>query len=807
MTMKNVAADLAGAQWIWAADADPNGYVHARRRFSMSRVPERATLAVTADSRYAVWLNGHEVGRGPGMFRRPGFRVDTFDVTRLLIAGENVLCVLGCYIGIPTHNYDPGPPGILCRLAGPGLDIVSDPSWRVRLSQAWQRDVPRKTWALGATEVFDARRDDPDWLGLDFDDSAWETARVVDQGRLDLLARSTPPFESFFEEAHDPCGAWLAPDSALEIRGPERELFLDDEPLRPCAIPEKGLEGVVLEASVDGSGQALCYDMGVEMCGHIEFELTAPAGARVDCVMVELLRAGRPWCHRKRQLYAMTYVTRAGRQKWRNFHWNAGRYVYLVFRRLTEPVHIHHVGVWRRHARLSCQARFESSDETLDRIFRTGWHTIHMCSHSAQVDCPSREQASYWGDGAWMALWTAWLAGDASFLRLMLESVAYSQDQDGRNPSSLYTGFTGRGRQLVDYSLIMVMAAWEYWWLTADRAVVECVRPYLDRTMNWFRGRVGPSGLIETNFQELFDKKAPDTLFVDHPGIGFHNTPGGRPGIDRNGVSGALNAMYVMALKALADLDAAFGRPEAARATASEADRMIPVVHRTFWLPERGIYVDAVGPKARNQVSQHTNALMALAGVCPASAQPVVLRRVLDESDPSLCVAGPYFWAFIGRAMARAGMQAEALAHIRCLWTPMLDAGATTWWETFLGDELDSLCHGWSSMPSVFLLQEIAGVQATQPGFGALRFSPRIDLLDRVTATVPLPQGAVTMAWSAPGPGQRELRIELDADVSADIELPEGWAFAGRGSRRTSARGPVKACFRCVFRSMSDIKS
>jgi len=149
--MKDVAADLVGAQWIWASDTAPNGYVHARRCFSLPRASGRATLSVTADSRYAVWLNGREVGRGPAMFRRPGFRVDTFDVTRFLAAGENVLCVLGCYIGVATNNYDPGPPGILCRLAGPGVDIVSDTSWRVHVSRAWKRDVPRKTWALGPT--------------------------------------------------------------------------------------------------------------------------------------------------------------------------------------------------------------------------------------------------------------------------------------------------------------------------------------------------------------------------------------------------------------------------------------------------------------------------------------------------------------------------------------------------------------------------------------------------------------------------------------------------------------------------------
>ena len=37
-----------------------------RRTFDLEVVPEEAPARITADSRYVLWVNGQEVGRGPG---------------------------------------------------------------------------------------------------------------------------------------------------------------------------------------------------------------------------------------------------------------------------------------------------------------------------------------------------------------------------------------------------------------------------------------------------------------------------------------------------------------------------------------------------------------------------------------------------------------------------------------------------------------------------------------------------------------------------------------------------------------------
>jgi hypothetical protein len=70
-----------------------------------------------------------------------------------------------------------------------------------------------------------------------------------------------------------------------------------------------------------------------------------------------------------------------------------------------------------------------------------------------------------------------------------------------------------------------------------------------------------------------------------------------------------------------------------------------------------------------------------------------------------LCRGTPFVYSFLLPALRRAGMEREAVRLIKRDWGAMLDRGASTTWETFLGDERDSLCHPWSTAPLLFLLE------------------------------------------------------------------------------------------------------
>src|SRR3954470_24356597 len=115
-----------------------------RRTFELRDVPGHAPARLTADSRYVLWVNGQEVGRGPARSQPSRQRYDSYDLAPYLVAGANVVAVLVTYYGRATSFWQPAPAGsstdamlvFEARLGG-DEELVSDSGWRVKRSAAW----------------------------------------------------------------------------------------------------------------------------------------------------------------------------------------------------------------------------------------------------------------------------------------------------------------------------------------------------------------------------------------------------------------------------------------------------------------------------------------------------------------------------------------------------------------------------------------------------------------------------------------------------------------------------------------------
>jgi hypothetical protein len=228
----------------------------------------------------------------------------------------------------------------------------------------------------------------------------------------------------------------------------------------------------------------------------------------------------------------------------------------------------------------------------------------------------------------------------------------------------------------------------------------------------------------------------------------------------------------------------ALERTTRAGALRAEAAAMRGAADRHFYVPAQTAYADGhFEGQPLAQISQQSNALAVLAGVCPRERAPAVLARVLDPDDPRLCRCGTYFWTYLAEALCRSEMHSAMWREVVRLWNAMAEQGATTWWETFLGDELDSLCHIWSCVPGYLILAEILGVQPAEPGFRRLRIRPRFDLLPDARGSVPVPGGAVRVAWKNLPPDRCELAVECGSPAPAVLELPSGWMVEGTRER------------------------
>lgn len=177
------------ARWIWHG-GDRNAYheyVRFRRTFTLApagqarSLRDGATLAITADAMYQVWLNGKPVGHGPAKSAEGARSVDSHDISQFLQPGENCLEVLVLSIGVGTMTYCPGDAGLIFQIALAGkVIVVSDRRTQVQRDPQRIRPTARR-WILPCIEDVDAAAGN----------SKWASASVV-RNQVRLYPRRVP---------------------------------------------------------------------------------------------------------------------------------------------------------------------------------------------------------------------------------------------------------------------------------------------------------------------------------------------------------------------------------------------------------------------------------------------------------------------------------------------------------------------------------------------------------------------------------------------------------------------------------------
>ncbi len=120
LAQQSATRSTGEAQWIWTADDAPVAYF--RRTFFLSH-PGDGQVAITADQRYELYVNGRHVGSGNN------WRVmDTYDIVRYLVSGRNV-------IAIKAEGREDAPRGVVARVTvrnagGTFVSQSTGPGWK-----------------------------------------------------------------------------------------------------------------------------------------------------------------------------------------------------------------------------------------------------------------------------------------------------------------------------------------------------------------------------------------------------------------------------------------------------------------------------------------------------------------------------------------------------------------------------------------------------------------------------------------------------------------------------------------------------
>ncbi|MBI3921990.1 MAG: HEAT repeat domain-containing protein [Armatimonadetes bacterium] len=227
--------DLTKPSWIWLSDralSDGEFAVFFRKSFELPTKATRATVLITADNGYDLFVNGSLIGGDAGFDGIFWSSVEKYPVEHLLQPGRNVVAVRGENMG--------GPAGLLAAAriefeGGKFIELFTDNTWRT------SQDV------------------ETTWTSTDFDDSKWTAATALGSNGMAPWGKVTFP-GPVSPQHSGRGGSGVLKEPGKDFRFPSGVLFL---------------RGRVPQSSTPGAPQSI-WPIGGSRA-YLEFDTPGPA--------------------------------------------------------------------------------------------------------------------------------------------------------------------------------------------------------------------------------------------------------------------------------------------------------------------------------------------------------------------------------------------------------------------------------------------------------------------------------------------------------------------------------------------------
>ncbi|MDR1093686.1 MAG: family 78 glycoside hydrolase catalytic domain [Clostridiales bacterium] len=648
------------AKWIWkAGGAAADEYAEFHDGFSYAG--GGAEIELSCDSNYALYVNGRLAGFSQ-YADFPHYKVsDTIDIAEFLNAGENVLKIVVWYYGAEFQTYYMGKAGLIYEVARGGKTAAwSSPRTRCGTTADYVGGLKKIiTGQLGYSFRYDTRRAEPALSGAVVQDGMPGALRPRPIKRLELT-------DTFFGEP---------------------------------------IFGEPIGASI-GGGRKI-YDLSRERVGFLHIKFKAESGALVTVSYGEHLADGEVRRRIDGRDFSVELIANGETAEYLNPFRRLGcRYLQVD---CAVPVDVQFIGIRETLYPLSVRP-FRADTESRQRIYDVCVRTLQLCMHEHYEDCPWREQALYTMDSRNQMLCGYYAFGEYAFARANLKLIGEDRRADGLlsicSPSKV-------DLTIPSFSLYYVAQMREYAEHSGDDTLLAEYYGKLRRIVGIFADRA-EGGLVPAfygdkaywNFYEWADGLA-GTLW----------------GADEKRFDLILNALFSRTLQSMSAISRRLGRDADGAGYGALSARVNEAINARFFDGGRGLY------KTFENGAHFCELGNALAVLCGAAAGgraegicaqlageggagggsdglsgggsgglsgevvdmvPATLSMICFKYDALLATDGGKYAAYV-------------LSDIDKNYKYMLDAGATSFWETIKGESdfgnAGSLCHGWSAMP------------------------------------------------------------------------------------------------------------
>ncbi len=512
-----------------------NQHILFRKSFSLEKAPAHATLFVTADDFYKLYVNGRFVAQGPTSCYSFSYNYNTLDITPYLHEGTNTLAFHTYYLGYVNRVFVSADHqhGLLCDLVADGKTILSsDESFKTAVHTA-HTAIGEVGYHTGFMERYDANAPEVDFELPEYDDSAWTNALKRKHLRYTLKPQ---PSEMVVTESFEPVHT--------EVRG-----------------------------------DTLFADFGQTLVGNLFFQAKGPKGSLVSIRMGQELKEDGTVRHEMRCncVYHEEFVLSDRKtDAFVPYDYKSFRYAEIKLPQGCTVVPGSLV-FQARHYPFELKAKFQGRNELEKKIWDLCVRSLQYGTQEVLMDCMDREKGYYLGDGCYTLITRCVLTKDFSLFPVFYDDFLRTKFI---TPTLVTCANCGLVQEIGEYPLIMVftLLAWEH--LTHDipkiRTYIPAMKELLD---NYAKDYAREDGML-VNLDKWLVVEWPDNF---------------RDGYDVDLQEGKLNpvahvaleAYYIGAIKALNRLCVLCGEPIYRDSTALEETFM-----RLFYDQEAGLYRD-----------------------------------------------------------------------------------------------------------------------------------------------------------------------------------------------------------------------
>lgn len=767
-----------GAKPVWAAGRETEMNLTIGFRAVVPRPDGPVVLRVAASTIYRASVNGAFLGHGPARGPHGFYRIDEWDVTSRLTAGQNVIALEVAGYNANSYYLLDQPAflqaevmaggEVLASTAGPGKPFEAGVfAGRVQRVQRYSFQRP-------FVEVYRLGPDAALWMS----DPATPLPPVelAVQPEKRLLARGVlaPDFAVRVPTAHvahgrieprDPGSLWK--DRSLTAIGPQLKGY-----------PENALE-VVLTSEAQGWAMAgrepldrpwfasdtisldahtqHILDLGQNLTGFLRVRAQCAEPTRLWLVFDEVLRDGDVDFKRLGCCNIVELRLEPGTCAVETIEPYTLRYLKLVA--LEGRCTLSEVGL-REYGHPPVEATFRASDKRLNRLFAAGVSTFRQNALDVFMDCPSRERAGWLCDSFFTSRVEKDLAGQSriekNFFENFLLPERFEYLPQGMLPMC-YPSDHNDGVFIPNWALWFVVELEEYAARSGDRATVEALRPKVLALFDYFKPFENSDGLLE---------KLPGWVFVEWSKANEFVQ-------DVNYPSNMLFA------GALASAGRMYGLPDLEARSA----RIAETIRRQSFDGE--FFVDnALRREGRLEVTRNRSEVCQyfafFFNVATPATHAELWRRLRDEFGPDrkerkLHQEVHAANSFIGNMLrmellSRAGRSQQILDESIAYLLYMADRTGTLWEN--VGDYA-SCNHGFASHACHTLYRDVLGVYRVDSVRRQVVLRWGDAQLDWCEGSLPTPDGPMSLHWEK-REGTIHYRLNLPAGYTVTMENPAG---------------------------------